>query len=87
MIVTETSGIGALQGNQLQGPGSVNWQLVPSSDAGGTTPDGQNYTISASIDYAYGGRSYHFATQAETETVPHQWLLRRLYRHSYLSTV
>jgi hypothetical protein len=69
MIVTEQTGLTALNGGSLQGQGGVNWQLVPNSEAGGTAAEGRNYTISASIDYSYGGKSYHYSTKTETVNV------------------
>ncbi|MBI5100002.1 MAG: thrombospondin type 3 repeat-containing protein [Nitrospirae bacterium] len=68
-VVTQQSGINSLSGGSVSGPAEINWQLIPSSEAGGTLPEGLNYTITANISYQYGANSYSYATQAETISV------------------
>ena len=56
-IVTQKSGIADLGGSPVTGPAQIGWQLVPSSTAGGDTPAGRVYAISATISYEYQGTS------------------------------
>ena len=53
----------------MNGPAEIDWQVVPSSEAGGTLPAGKNYKFWATIDYQYGGTPYNVTTLTETETV------------------
>ena len=69
VVVTQQSGISSVDGGTVSGPAEINWQIIPGSAAGGTEPDGLQYTISAAIDYEYGGDSFSYATQSETVTV------------------
>ncbi len=69
VVVTQKSGINSLEGGSISGPAEINWQIIPSSDAGGTQPEGLNYTIIATIDYVYEGNSFSFTTQAETVSI------------------
>ncbi|MBI4848034.1 MAG: thrombospondin type 3 repeat-containing protein, partial [Nitrospirae bacterium] len=69
VVVTQKSGISSLEGGNVSGPAEVNWQLIPSSSAGGTKAEGLNYTVKAKIEYTYGGNSFSYTTQSETVTV------------------
>lgn len=69
VIVTHKSGISSLEGGTISGPADINWQLIPSSEAGGTQPEGLEYDISASVEYSYDGDTYSYNTQEETVTV------------------
>ena len=69
VIVTEQTGIGSLDGGTISGPASINWQIIPSSDAGGTQANGLDYNISTAIDYAYNGNAHSYVTDEETITV------------------
>jgi len=65
VVVTRESGISAT----LSGTGEINWQIIPSSSAGGDQAEGRQYNISASIDYSYSGESFSYTTPAESITV------------------
>jgi len=69
VIVTQKSGISSLEGGTITGPADINGQLIPSSEAGGTSPEGLEYDISASVEYSYDGNAYSYNTQEETVTV------------------
>jgi hypothetical protein len=69
LIVTRQTGIDSLAGGTVSGPAEIDWQVVPSSAAGGTLPAGKNYTFWATIDYQYGGTAYNVTTLTETGTV------------------
>ena len=69
VIVTEQTGIGSLDGGSISGPASINWQIIPSSDAGGTQASGLEYKISTAIDYAYNVNAHSYVTDEETITV------------------
>jgi flagellar hook assembly protein FlgD len=69
VVVTQQSGISSVDGGAISGPAEINWQIIPSSAAGGTEPDGLQYTISATIDYEYGEDNFSYTTQSETITI------------------
>ena len=68
-IVTEQNGILNLSGSPVLGPLAVGWQLIPSSDAGGTQTGGRNYLLGAAIHFRFEGSSFHYSTPPETITV------------------
>ena len=69
VLVTQQAGLSSLTQGQLSGPARISWQLIPSSSAGGNDAEGRQYKISADLSYAYAGKQYSFATEAETVTV------------------
>ena len=69
VLVMQQSGIASVAGSTVSGPVDVTWQLIPYSTAGGTSANGKNYSIVASIDYNYSNGTYSYTTQAETITV------------------
>ena len=69
LIVTEQTGIGSLESGTISGPAVINWQIIPSSDAGGTLAEGLEYDISVGISYVYNGDTHTYNTAAETVTV------------------
>ncbi|MEI9476509.1 MAG: Ig-like domain-containing protein [Deltaproteobacteria bacterium] len=69
VVVTQKTGITSLEEGSISGLADINWQIIPSSDAGGTQPEGLNYEVSATIDYGYDGNSFNYTTKSETITV------------------
>ncbi|WP_318557046.1 Ig-like domain-containing protein [Geobacter anodireducens] len=69
VVVTQKTGIASVDGSTVSGPVDITWQLIPNSDAGGTSASGKNYSIAASIDYNYSNGTYSYTTQSETITV------------------
>ena len=69
VVVTQKTGIASVDGSTVSSPVDITWQLIPNSNAGGTSADGKNYSLSATIDYSYSGGSYTFTTLPETITV------------------
>ncbi|MDY0050741.1 MAG: hypothetical protein RBR73_08340, partial [Halothiobacillaceae bacterium] len=69
LVTQQTALSSSLESGRMTGPASISWQLIPSSAAGGTTADGREYEISATMAYRYDGKEYTYATAAETVTV------------------
>ena len=69
VLVLMQEGINSLSGGTVSSPAQVIWQIIPSSVAGGETPEGLRYTVKADISYKYEGQSFGKSTQEETITV------------------
>ncbi|WP_319574437.1 fibronectin type III domain-containing protein [uncultured Desulfobacter sp.] len=69
IVVTQQSGINSTSGGTILGPAQINWQIIPSSEAGGGNSDGIDYNIYATIAYSYQGTVFNFTTQTESVTV------------------
>ncbi|WP_218043354.1 Ig-like domain-containing protein [Oryzomonas rubra] len=69
VLILQNSGIASGAGSSVSGPVGITWQLIPKSSAGGTTADGQTYSISATLNYNFSGGSYSYTTQPVTVTV------------------
>ena len=85
VVVTQQTGIASIGGSSVSGPVGITWQLIPSSSAGGTTADGQIYSVSAAFNYNFSGSSYSFTTQAETVTVKPMPKLTLSYKLPYIT--
>lgn len=68
-VLVTSDPLGATHGGTVSGQGSVSWQLIPNADAGGTSPQGTQYTVWATFDYVVGGTSRSASTQTVTITV------------------
>jgi len=58
-------GISDINGSGVVFPSSVaisKWVIIPEPGAGGTSPEGNSYTISANISYSIGGVDYETST-------------------------
>ena len=69
VVVTQKTGIASVEGSSVSDPVDITWQLIPNSNAGGTSANGKKYSISATINYNFSGGSYTYTTAAETITV------------------
>ncbi|MHB8762927.1 MAG: HYR domain-containing protein [Deferrisomatales bacterium] len=83
VVVTKKSGIASLDGSTVSGPAEIDWQIIPSSEAGGASAVGLQYDISATIEYTYQGSPFSFTTQEERVTVKPMPKLRLAYQVPY----
>ena len=61
--------LGATHGGTVIGSTSVNWQLIPMAGAGGSSPQGTQYQVQATLSYVVNGTAKTVTTQAVTITV------------------
>jgi Concanavalin A-like lectin/glucanases superfamily/HpiC1 cyclase/MBG domain/Bacterial Ig-like domain/Cep192 domain 4/WD40-like Beta Propeller Repeat len=61
--------LGATHGGTVVGQTSVAWQLIPNAGAGGTSPQGTQYQVEATLSYVVNGTTKTMTTQAVTITV------------------
>ena len=61
--------LGATNGGTITGQASVSWQLIPNAGAGGTSPQGTQYQVKATLNYMVNGVSKSMTSQSVSITV------------------
>lgn len=61
--------LGATHGGTVVGQTTVAWQLIPNAGAGGTSAQGTQYQVQATLSYTVNGTTKSMTTQAVTITV------------------
>ena len=59
----------ATRGGTVTAPTTVSWQLIPTADAGGTSAQGAQYRVQATLAYVVNGTARMATTQVVTITV------------------
>ena len=69
-VILTSDPSGATRGGSVSGSATVQWQLVPSAGAGGSTAQGQQYTVIANLSYLYNAQPFNATTQVTITVLP-----------------
>ena len=68
-VLVTSDPLGATHGGTVAGQTSVSWQLIPNAGAGGSSPQGTQYQVQATLTYVVNGTAKNASTQIVTITV------------------
>ena len=68
-VLVTSDPLGATHGGTVAGQTSISWQLIPNAGAGGSSPQGAQYQVQATVSYVVNGTAKSVNTQTVTITV------------------
>jgi uncharacterized repeat protein (TIGR01451 family) len=83
-VLVTNDPLGATHGGTITGQASLAWQLIPNAGAGGSTPQGVQYQVQASLTYTVSGATKTVSTQTVIITVLPSPLLTIAYTAPYV---